>query len=323
MKDPLVSIILFSFNQSEFIASAIESITNQTYKNLEIIISDNGSTDGSKDIIREYLADSRIIFLDYPENTKNSIRQNQANLISTGKYIGVLYSDDYYLLGKIKKQVEIFESLDEDYGLIHGPGYTEIVETNEKFLAPCSKVSGHCMGDILDQWSEGFINPIAPLVRRQCYLEYPADEDIFFGGEGLFLKFSMRYKLYLLDEPLVVMREHNFNAGKKLKDNIEMHHLQITRLMDHPHFPLTCKSKAKKNLSYFKINVAWHLLRSSDDLQYARELYLEGVGWFPKNLLNPKRLLGLTLCFLPLFFIKAINTLINTITRKEPYIGLK
>ncbi len=70
----------------------------KTYSNLEIIISDNGSNDGSKDIIKEFAEqDSRIIFLDYPENYKITVRQNKAAQISTGDFISLLYGDDYYL----------------------------------------------------------------------------------------------------------------------------------------------------------------------------------------------------------------------------------
>ena len=56
-----VSVIILSFNQAEFIAEAINSVLNQTYKNLEIIISDNGSTDSTKEIIESFLSDERII----------------------------------------------------------------------------------------------------------------------------------------------------------------------------------------------------------------------------------------------------------------------
>ena len=54
MFNPKVSIIILSYNQDKFLKNSIDSVINQTYKNLEIIISDNGSTDNSKSIIEEY-----------------------------------------------------------------------------------------------------------------------------------------------------------------------------------------------------------------------------------------------------------------------------
>ena len=79
MFNPKVTVIILSYNQDEYIADAIQSALNQTYDNLEIVISDNGSTDGSKEIIKDFAElDSRIIFLDYPENFKITVRQNKA-----------------------------------------------------------------------------------------------------------------------------------------------------------------------------------------------------------------------------------------------------
>ena len=105
MFNPKVSVIIMSYNQDEYIDSAIKSVINQTYKNLEIIISDNGSTDKSKEIIENHAnRDSRIIYLDYPENNKITVRQNKAAQVSTGDYISLLYGDDYYLEEKIYSQ---------------------------------------------------------------------------------------------------------------------------------------------------------------------------------------------------------------------------
>ena len=94
---PLITIIMVVFNSVDYLEESILSVINQTYQNLEIIITDNGSTDGTKEIIGEYLSDPRIIFLDYPANEKASILQNKANTLSSGKYIGIIYGDDYYL----------------------------------------------------------------------------------------------------------------------------------------------------------------------------------------------------------------------------------
>ena len=59
---PKVSVVILSYNQEQYLKQAILSVVNQTYQNLEIIISDNGSTDSSKDIIKNFLSDDRVIF---------------------------------------------------------------------------------------------------------------------------------------------------------------------------------------------------------------------------------------------------------------------
>ena len=117
--NPKVSVIILSFNQSEYIDEAIKSVLNQTYQNLEIIISDNGSTDSTQEIILSYMNDPRIIFLDHKENLSISLRQNQAANIATGEFISLLYADDYYLPSKIEHQVKkfIFHGYSKKYRL--------------------------------------------------------------------------------------------------------------------------------------------------------------------------------------------------------------
>jgi glycosyltransferase involved in cell wall biosynthesis len=324
MKHPLVSITIFSYNQSSYICAAIDSVINQTYTNLEIIIVDNGSTDGSKDLIQKYLSDKRVVFLNHAENKKFSIRQNEACALSNGKYIGILYADDYYLLDKIEKQVNLFETLDDSYGVVHGPGLIEKSDTTNLILSPCSKVSGFCFNSLLDQWSDGFCNPISPLARRQCYIEYPADEEVFFGGgEGLFLFFALRYQFYYFDEALVVMRNHEKNAGKRVKSNTDAHNKLMTRLIHHKEVHSESIPHIQKHSSYFKMNTAWHILRTNDDLIYARDLYLQALKLYPKNLLNFKRLLGFILSFCPSLLVRFFNRGALLFLRKQHFYGIE
>ena len=325
MNEPLVSITIFSYNQASYIRAAIDSVINQTYQNLEIIITDNGSTDGTKEIIEEYLSDPRIIFLDYPANINASMLQNKANTLSSGKYIGILYGDDYYLLDKIQKQVDIFETLDDSYGLVHGPGFREDVETGNKVFSPCAEVRGHCFIELFEKWSDGFCNPIAPLARRQCYIEYQADEDVFFGGggEGLFLLFALKYKFYYLDEPLVVMREHAKNAGKRVKSNTNAHNHLIKRILGHKELPKDAIPHIQKHSSYFKMNTAWHILRTNDDLNHARDLYLQALKLYPKNLLHFKQFVGFILSFCPSIFIRFFNSGAFLFSKKRHFYGIE
>ena len=323
MNEPLVSITIFSYNQASYIRAAIDSVINQTYQNLEIIITDNGSTDGTKEIIEEYLSDPRIIFLDYPANINASMLQNKANTLSSGKYIGILYGDDYYLLDKIQKQVDIFETLDDSYGLVHGPGFREDVETGNKVFSPCAEVRGHCFIELFEKWSDGFCNPIAPLARRQCYIEFPADEEVFFGGgEGLFLFFALRYQFYYFDEALVVMRNHEKNAGKRVKSNTDAHNKLMTRLIHHKEVQSESIPHIQKHSSYFKMNTAWHILRTNDDLIYARDLYLQALKLYPKNLLNFKRLLGFILSFCPSLLVRLFNRGAFLFLKKQHFHGI-
>ena len=108
--EPLVSIITPSYNSKEFIGETIESVLNQTYKNWEMLIVDDCSTDNTSEIIREYAQkDSRIKYLKNEKNSGPAISRNIGIEKAEGKYISFLDSDDFWDKAKLKYQIEFME----------------------------------------------------------------------------------------------------------------------------------------------------------------------------------------------------------------------
>lgn len=108
---PLVSIFIISYNAKEFLREAIESCITQTYKNIEICVSDDCSTDGTHELLIEYkqLLKDKIKYNINSENlgvTKNS---NKCLKLCSGKYIAYCGGDDLFLPEKIASQVDIME----------------------------------------------------------------------------------------------------------------------------------------------------------------------------------------------------------------------
>ena len=111
-KFPLVSVAIITYNQKEFLRRCLDSIVDQDYPNIEIVVSDDGSTDGTEAMLRKYSATSvRPFVLRFAEEnmgiTKNS---NQAHFACTGKYIAWMGGDDLMLPGKISSQVRYMEA---------------------------------------------------------------------------------------------------------------------------------------------------------------------------------------------------------------------
>ena len=109
-----------SYNTEKYIEDAIESILNQTYKNIELIVIDDGSTDDSWEIIQRYTSkDKRVINL---RNKKNigivRTRNNGLVMVSDeSKYVAMLDSDDIAMKDRIKKQVQFMEK-NSEYGIV-------------------------------------------------------------------------------------------------------------------------------------------------------------------------------------------------------------
>lgn len=103
-----VSVIIPVHNSEKYILECINSVINQTYKNLEIIIIDDKSTDNSVNIIKN-IKDKRIKLIELSINSGAAIARNKGIEASTGDYICFLDSDDYWKLKKIEKQVKFIK----------------------------------------------------------------------------------------------------------------------------------------------------------------------------------------------------------------------
>lgn len=118
VKRPLVSVIMPVYNAEKFIQEAVNSVLRQTYKNLELIIVDDASTDGSLGIIEKY-SDPRIRIYRNEENRGISYSTNRAISSSRGKYIALLDDDDIAVCNRIRLQVDFMEQ-NEDVDILGG-----------------------------------------------------------------------------------------------------------------------------------------------------------------------------------------------------------
>lgn len=111
---PLVSVIIPCYNAEKYVEQAVRSIMNQTYKNLEIIIGNDCSTDSSLEIIKKLaIEDDRIRIINNSENLKIVKTLNKLVEISNGKYIARMDADDISLPKRIEKQVLFMEKHSE------------------------------------------------------------------------------------------------------------------------------------------------------------------------------------------------------------------
>ena len=122
----LVSIITPTWNCARFICETIRSVQAQTYQNWEMIISDDCSTDNTREVIEPYLKeDSRIRYICNPKNSGAAITRNNALKVAQGKWIAFLDSDDLWLPEKLEKQVAFM--VENNYHF----SYTEYTEMDE------------------------------------------------------------------------------------------------------------------------------------------------------------------------------------------------
>jgi len=118
---PLVSIVCLCYNHAPFVVDSLNSVVNQHYEPIEIIIVDDCSTDNSVGVIEAWLADKKgITFIKNPENLGNTKSFNKALKMAKGDYIIDLATDDLLMPNSIVKQVEKFNTtVYENVGIVY------------------------------------------------------------------------------------------------------------------------------------------------------------------------------------------------------------
>ncbi len=109
MENPLVSVIIPTFNAEKYISDTIKSVQNQSYQNWEILLVDDASSDETPKIITPFLTDKRIQFYPLKINSGTGVARNTALANAKGKYIAFLDADDLWRPEKLEKQIDFMQ----------------------------------------------------------------------------------------------------------------------------------------------------------------------------------------------------------------------
>ncbi len=226
-KYPLVSVAIITYNQKEYLKECIESVLEQDYPNIEIVVADDASTDGTQEMLKEYSKKypNKFVLKLSEKNqgiTKNS---NLAHFACSGKYVAWMGGDDLMLPGKIRKQVEYMEK-HIDCVICHHNLEVFNSDTGEliKYIIDGKK---KLSGDVRDLISEGNMNgACATMVRRNktpkngFNKKLPVASDWFYWIECLINGGKICY----IDEVLGKYRKHGTNVTTLQNDKAFMDH---------------------------------------------------------------------------------------------------
>jgi glycosyltransferase involved in cell wall biosynthesis len=205
-----ISVIIPTYNMASYLPEAIESVLAQTYKDLEIIVIDDGSTDNTKEVVVPYL--NRIQFLELANGGPSKAR-NCAIRRSSGEYVAFLDADDTWYPDKLERQMAIF-SYRPNHNLVYSDAL--ITSTNDSqedrlwFSYKRRVKSGWVFSYLLN---ENFITLSSVIVKRDC-LERAGlfDEDLkCWEGYDLWLRIAFENQIGIVNAPLFLKRLHGSN----------------------------------------------------------------------------------------------------------------
>lgn len=197
---PRVSVIIPTFNRSQQVVRAVRSVLNQDFRDFEIIVVDDGSTDNTAAALKDYVP--LIRYLRQPVNRGVSAARNRGIKSSTAPWTAFLDSDDYWLKQKLQVQMEFLER--------HPAAIA--CQTQEVWIRRGRRVNPRRKhkkpsGDIFEQSLRlCLVSPSSVIVKRVVFEEVGFFDEALPAGEDydLWLRISCRYPIYLIDEELVV-----------------------------------------------------------------------------------------------------------------------
>lgn len=215
----LISVIVPSFNHEEFISDCLESMIQQTYKNIEIVVGDDCSTDNSWEIIKSYrkkLEDrfSNVILFHNEENLGITANLNKMLKVCHGEYIKMASGDDFFCPDCIEKMLEY--ALDNpSLGVIWTNGYVVPEDSHPDNVKECEafyKIAPQFQNDkMVEQlYKDNFIFALSVMYKRslvECYGYY--NEDLKIDDWDMWLRLATNHIQFgYLDEKLVYYRKN-------------------------------------------------------------------------------------------------------------------
>jgi glycosyltransferase involved in cell wall biosynthesis len=285
-----VSVIIPTFNRELVIRDAVESVLRQTYDNYEIIVSDDGSTDHTKEMLEDYIKSKKIRYT-YQNNVGVARARNRGIEEATGDVISFLDSDDLWKENKLETEIRyfaqnpgvdaIFSDLEKRHGGTHYPSFmrTTIALSNhiidsQEFQIIDKRILYLCL------LQEIPIKPSALSVKKEVFLKNKAFDSKYKSGEDweLSLRLSKTEQFGYINQPLTVLRilKDSLHLVEKESDAFGI----IQFLSDEKNVLEKAKDgaavKAVKNgLSNTYKHLAWHYLRLNNRKAMAKAL-LEG-----------------------------------------------
>ncbi len=235
----LVTVICLCYNQAHYVGDAVTSVFDQHYSNVELIVVNDASQDNSSEVILKLLEKyPSVKFVNHQENKGMCKSFNEALSLAEGDYIIDLAADDILLPERISEQVKVFQTLNQNYGVVFSDAY----EVNEKKEIVGTFYLRNNLGQLLSFVPQGNVfkylvhsyqicSPTI-MVRKSVLDELGGyDENLSYEDYDFFIRSSRNYKYYFIDKPLIYKREVKGSVSKGFYNKNHNLHLHSTLII--------------------------------------------------------------------------------------------
>jgi glycosyltransferase involved in cell wall biosynthesis len=224
---PSVAVVVICYNQARFVVEALDSVKAQAYPNLNLVVLDDCSTDGSVDMIRDWLDRNfpDAIFLAHKTNMGLCRSVNEALANARGKYIRFLAADDRWMPNVLSRQVDVMEAEPGDVAVLYSDAFQ--IDENGTVLPKMFIETHRSFKEMPEGWIfstllEGnFIPMMTSFIRFRCLeVVEGVDESLVAEDWDLWLRISRQFKFRFFTEPSAYYRVLPTSMTRTLADEI-------------------------------------------------------------------------------------------------------
>ena len=202
--EPAVSVVIPTYNRALLLGRSIRSVLGQSYEDFEVVVIDDGSTDGTAEVVAGF-RDRRIMYVPLARNTGAAAARNVGIRMARGKFLAFQDSDDEWLPSKLAKQMSAFGSGTERLGIVYSDMQLIRTDGDANYFAAPSVLPGRLIDPATRFYQVHNLGIQSAVIKRE-YLEeaghfnerLPAFEDL-----EMFIRLSRRCAFRRLREPLV------------------------------------------------------------------------------------------------------------------------
>jgi glycosyltransferase involved in cell wall biosynthesis len=236
---PRVSVFIASYNHASYLAECLDSILAQTYRDIEIVVVDDGSTDGSMAILEDYQNrfHGKVFVYTHPGHANKGISAtcNLAISKTRGEYLAWTGSDDVWYADKLEQQVAQLDEFPE-YGMVYS--YAQFIDAEGTEL---NRLYGEDITrdpNPVGRMIQSCHPPAMTVVfKRECLDQVGLfDEGLIYSDWDLFVRIFSHWKVGFIHRPLAKYRMHASNVSKKIDPQVD-----LQRIID---FTLIIQEKA-------------------------------------------------------------------------------
>lgn len=224
----MVSVICLCYNQVRFVKEALDSVVNQTYDEIELIIVDDGSTDGSQSAINNWIAEhDDVPFIHLKENEGSTRAFNRGLALASGKYVIDLATDDILLQNRVAEQVKYFEKLDDQVGVIYGDAQYVDESGHQLDRHFANKRLTASEGDVYEKLIDTYFIPTPTMMIRKKVLDELGgyDESLAYEDFDFWIRSARNWRYAYQPKVLTYVRKSrsSLSSGWYLKGDAQLH----------------------------------------------------------------------------------------------------